>query len=80
MQNEVAPTVGETAQDRSREFVAVSGGEETTSAEALLLTAYILMWAFVFVFVYLGIKRQSKLDRRLGELETELRRLDGQNG
>jgi CcmD family protein len=70
----------ETVADRSSEFVAVTGGEQTTSAEALLVTAYILMWMFVFAFVFLGIKRQAKLDARLSDLEGELERLDNQQG
>lgn len=69
-QTEVVP------EDRSTEFVPVSGGEETTSAEALLIAAYLLMWAFVFGFVALTIKRQKKLDQRLGDVESELARLD----
>lgn len=64
------------ATGRESEFVAVGAGSETTSAEALLVTAYVLMWAIVFVFVYLSQKRQQKLDARLSELEKTLGRLD----
>jgi CcmD family protein len=74
------PATNESIADRKSEFVAVSGGQETTSAEGLLLTAYILMWMFVFGFVFLSVKRQAKIDRRLDELETELKRLDSQQG
>ena len=74
------PDFTETVGDRKSEFVAVSGGQESTSAEALLLTAYILMWLFVFGFVFLSTKRQAKLDQRLGDLELELKRLDNQQG
>ncbi len=63
-------------QDRSTEFVPVSGGQETTSAEALLIAAYLLMWAIVFGFIALTIKKQRHLDDRLGQLERQLARLD----
>ncbi|HEY3234750.1 MAG TPA: CcmD family protein [Polyangiaceae bacterium] len=57
---------------RSSEFVAVEGGQPSTSAEALLVTAYILMWALVLVFVLLTWRRQQTLEARLGQLEKAL--------
>jgi CcmD family protein len=60
--------------DRSTEFVAVQGGGDTTSAEALLVTAYIVMWALLLGFILLSWRKQRRIEQRVGELET---RLDG---
>ena len=54
---------------RSTEFVAVQGGGETTSAEALLVTAYLVMWAILLGFVFLIWRRQSRVETRISELE-----------
>ena len=54
---------------RSQQFVPVEGGGETTSAEALLVAAYIVMWALLLAFVGLGWRRQGRVEARLGELE-----------
>ena len=54
-------------------FVPVRGGGETTSAEALLVAAYTLMWLLALVFVLITWKKQNHLDRRLGVLESALR-------
>jgi hypothetical protein len=66
-----------TVQDRRSEFVPVGPGGETTSAEALLIMAYLLMWAFIFVLLGASLTRQSKLDARLSELEAALQKRDG---
>lgn len=58
--------------DRSTEFIATTGGAETTSAESLLITAYILMWLLVFGFVWASWRRQNRLDSRLDDLEKAL--------
>jgi len=61
-----------TSQDpaaRSQQFVPVEGNTETTSAEALLVAAYLVMWALLIAFIGLGWRRQSRVDARLGELE-----------
>jgi hypothetical protein len=60
--------------DRSTAFVPVQGGQETTSAEALLVTAYIVMWALLLGFLGLGYRRQSKMETRIGELERAMTR------
>lgn len=73
-----APSGELSVESRKSEFVPVTGGAETTSAEALLLTAYILMWALVFGFVWLTARRQKNLDERLGLVEQALREADGQ--
>jgi CcmD family protein len=56
-------------EERSQEFVPVTGGGDTTSAEALLIAAYVLMWAILMGFVLLTFRRQAEMDRRLSELE-----------
>jgi hypothetical protein len=67
-----APSIG-TAADRSQEFRSVTGGAtETSSAEALLITAYVLMWAILMGFLFLTFRRQAAVDKRLGELERAL--------
>lgn len=61
-----------TSQDpasRSTQFVPVEGGEETTSAEAMLVAAYLVMWALLLAFVGLGWRRQARVETRLAELE-----------
>jgi CcmD family protein len=63
-------------QDRSTEFVPVEGGTDTTSAEALLVGAYAIMWILVFLFVWLTSRRQAALDLRLGDVEAALQRLE----
>jgi len=70
-----APPAAGTPEERSTEFVAVQGGTETTSAEALLVTAYFVMWAALLGFVFLTWRRQSKLEARLEGIHTELARL-----
>jgi hypothetical protein len=60
--------------DRSTEFVAVQGGSESTSAEVLLVTAYLVMWAILLAFLLLTWRKQSRIETRLAELDGELRR------
>lgn len=59
-------------EDRKTEFVAVTGGQESTSAEVLLVTAYLVMWAFLLVFLLLGWRRASQLRAKLDRLERAL--------
>lgn len=67
-----APTTG-TAEERSQEFRPVTGGTtETSSAEGLLIAAYLLMWAILMGFVFLTFRRQAAVDKRLSELERAL--------
>jgi hypothetical protein len=54
--------------------IAGAGGQETSSAEALLVTAYLVMWALLFGFLYLGWRRQGQVEKRLAALE---RSVDG---
>jgi hypothetical protein len=66
------------AQDRSTEFVAVSGGEDATSAAQLLVTAYILMWACALFLIYRSLKSQRQVTRRIDKLEETLALHDAQ--
>jgi len=73
--NETSPngqSAAPSVQDRKSEFVAVSETRESTSAEALLVTAYVLMWAFAFWLIARTFSRQRKLDERLQRLENHL--------
>lgn len=65
-----------TVQDRSTEFEPVQGGTESSSAGALLTSAYILMWLAVFVFVWLTAKRLKSLEQRVSELDAALKKAD----
>ncbi|HYP90239.1 MAG TPA: CcmD family protein [Polyangiaceae bacterium] len=66
------PAIG-TAEDRAQEFKAVTGGGgETSSAGALLVTAYALMWVILMAFLYMTFRRQAAVDKRLAELERAL--------
>lgn len=70
-------TTPTTPESRSTEFVPVTGGPtETSSAEGLLIAAYVLMWAILMGFLFLTFKRQAAVDRRLGELERALPKRD----
>jgi hypothetical protein len=62
-----------TPESRSQEFVPVTGGPtETSSAEALLITAYVLMWAILMGFLFVTFRRQASVDKRMTELERSL--------
>jgi hypothetical protein len=66
------PAAG-TVEARSTEFKPVTGGpSDTSSAEALLVTAYVLMWAILMGFLFVTFRRQAAVDKRLGELERAL--------
>jgi len=65
------PSLGDPG-SRSTEFVAVEGGQQTTSAEALLITAYVAMWALLLGFVFLSWRRQGRVEARISELEKSL--------
>jgi hypothetical protein len=57
---------------RSTEFVPVEGGTESTSAELLLVVAYLVMWSLMLGFIGLAWRRQAKLENRLSELERQV--------
>ncbi len=62
----------QTPDDRATEFRPVDGGGSTTSAEALLIAAYFVLWALLFRFVLVSHRRQLVLGRRLDDLERRL--------
>jgi hypothetical protein len=68
----VRPTL--TPEERSTEFVPIEGGNEGTSAEHLLVAAYLLMWAALVAFIFLTWRRQGRIEARLSELDQTLRR------
>ena len=69
----VDPTA-RTPEDRSTEFVPVQGGTEGTSAEALLVAAYVVMWAVLMGFLLMTWRRQSRMEARLAALRSSLDR------
>ena len=64
--------------DRSSEFVPVTGGSETANATSLLLAAYILMWACAFGLIWLSIKKLASVAARMEELEKQLAKRDAE--
>jgi len=58
------------------EFSPVSGGTDSTSAEALLVIAYIAMWLLFFGFLVLTHRRQRGLNEKLDHLEQVLKNTD----
>ena len=71
-----APTSTAAPSDRSTEFVAAQGGRETSSAETLLVAAYLVMWAILFAFLLVGWRRQQRVDQRVEELEKALTKVE----
>ncbi|HMR04878.1 MAG TPA: CcmD family protein [Polyangiaceae bacterium] len=61
-------------EERATEFVPVEGGRESTSAEALLIVAYCILWVVLFWFVFSTWKRQGQLETRLADLDRRLAR------
>ncbi len=67
-------------ESRAAQFVPVSGPElENTSASTMLVTAYVLFWLLLLVFVWLTWRRQQRLSLRLGQLESEITKLTARN-
>jgi CcmD family protein len=66
-------TLQPSPENNPTEFVPVTGGSETTSAESLLIIAYLVMWAILMLYILMTWRRQSSLDQRLDEAEKELR-------
>jgi CcmD family protein len=59
--------------ERAMGFEPVKGGQETSSAEGLLVAAYLVMWALLFGFLFLGWRRQGQVEERIDALERSLR-------
>ena len=69
-------TVTATPEGRASEFVAVSGAEsESTSAMAMLVTAYSVFWALLLGFIWLTWRRQQSLATRLQVIEARIANL-----
>ncbi|HVU05466.1 MAG TPA: CcmD family protein [Polyangiaceae bacterium] len=69
----LAPETTElTPESRSTEFVPVQGGNESTSAEHLLVAAYLLMWAAVFTFIFLTWRKQGRMEERISALDSAI--------
>lgn len=62
----------QTPDDRAMGFERVEGGTETSSAGALLVAAYLLMWVLLFGIVWLSWKRLIGIEARLHGLERGL--------
>lgn len=54
------------------EFVPTTGGEETTSASAMLVTAYVVFWMIVLAFIAMAWRKQRQLSQRLDQIEKSL--------
>jgi hypothetical protein len=76
MSNDVNPS-GEdrTPESRSTEFVPTTGGPETTSAEHLLVAAYLLMWAALIGFVWLTWRKQRRIEAKIDALDASFRKI-----
>lgn len=75
------PDTRKSPEDRSQEFVAVEGGQDTASAEGLMVTAYIGMWAILMLFVYFSWRRQERFQTRIVQLEKALaKRAEAESG
>jgi CcmD family protein len=57
---------------RSTTFQAVQGEPEHYSGEALLVSAYAIVWLVLFGWIALVWRKQNALDVRLLDLEREL--------
>jgi CcmD family protein len=68
------PANSSNPEERATEFVPVEGGRESTSAEALLIVAYCILWVVLFWFVFSTWKRQGQLEARLSDLDRRLER------
>ena len=66
-----------TPEERSAEFVAVSGPEgETTSATVMLVAAYALFWVILLGFIWITWRRQQQLKERLLVIESRVAKLN----
>lgn len=66
-------TLQKTPEDRASEFVPDQGGGDNTSAELLLVIAYLAMWTVLIGFVFLSWRRQQRIDGRLAEIERAIK-------
>jgi len=54
------------------EFAPSEGGEETTSANAMLVSAYLALWVVLMLFIAASWRRQRATSKRLDEVEAAL--------
>ena len=61
---------GDTPNDRATTFQAVQGNQhEQYSGEALLVTAYAVLWVVIFAWIAIVWRKQSAVTARLDDLE-----------
>ena len=77
--NQDTPAPSKAPEDRSTEFVAVQGGNDGTSAESLLVTAYLVMWAALLAFVFMTWRKQGALEQRIAKLDETMRKSAGKS-
>ncbi len=68
-----APSAATTASVHADGFNGVSGGE-VYRGETLLVSAYIVIWVILFVWIALIWKKQASLHARLDELDRSIDR------
>jgi hypothetical protein len=71
------PDRAPTAHDRSTAFKPVEGGSEMQSGEKLLVEAYAAIWVILFVLLFLGWRRQQRIDARVASLESAIEKARG---
>lgn len=70
---QASPKAPGTPESRSEEFAPYTGNPtETSSAELLLVLAYVLMWSVLMAFLLQTFRRQAAVEKRLGALERSL--------
>jgi hypothetical protein len=65
----VPPSASTSPDDRATTFQAVQGEPEHYSGEALLVSAYAVLWVIVLAWVALAWRKQAALSARLDDLE-----------
>ncbi len=72
-----APSAPGTPEERSAEFVPVTGpAGEGVPGGVLMVVAYLAFWAVIFRFVWVSYRRTQKLEARLDSLEAALEKAD----
>jgi hypothetical protein len=68
-----------TTQPSATEFAPDAGGTEATSANLMLVMAYMALWLVLFAFVAVNWRRQRALSERLTDVERTLASRDPTN-
>ena len=80
MSEEMQPSAApQSADGRSTTFQPVTGDAEHYSGEALLVSAYALIWVVLLAWVGLVWRKQGSLDARLDDLEREIEKADAKS-